>query len=107
MTISIEQQLDIASEKLLQSSVDLLEKDRIIAALRSSLALQDTRIAALEAQQRRSALPFRRDQIQRDNQDEVAYERQQQSLMDGDHLVSKVQEDEQLRLAGRGHLVGG
>lgn len=41
----------------------------------------------------------------RDNRDEAAYERQQQSLMDGDHLQAKVKEDQQLRDAGRGHLV--
>ena len=41
----------------------------------------------------------------RDNRDEVAYERQQQSLMDGDHLERQVKEDQQLRDAGRGHLV--
>jgi hypothetical protein len=41
----------------------------------------------------------------RDNRDEAAYERQQQSLMDGDHLERQVKEDQQLRDAGRGHLV--
>lgn len=41
----------------------------------------------------------------RDNRDERAYERQQQSLMDGDHLATKVKEDQQLIAAGRGHLV--
>ena len=39
------------------------------------------------------------------NRDEAAYDRRQQSLMDGDHLVSKVKEDQKLRDAGRGHLV--
>lgn len=43
----------------------------------------------------------------RDNADEAAYERQQQRLMDGDHLETKVKEDQQLRDAGRGHLLGG
>ena len=41
----------------------------------------------------------------RDNRDELAYERQQQSLMDGDHLEAKVKQDQELRAAGRGHLV--
>lgn len=41
----------------------------------------------------------------RDNRDELAYERQQQSLMDGDHLERQIKEDQQLRDAGRWHLV--
>lgn len=39
------------------------------------------------------------------NRDEAAYDRQQQSLMDGDHLECKVKQDQELRDAGRGHLV--
>lgn len=41
----------------------------------------------------------------RDNRDELAYERQQQAAMDGDHLEIQIKEDQQLRDAGRGHLV--
>lgn len=41
----------------------------------------------------------------RDNADELAYERQQQRLMDGDHLEIEVKQNQQLRDAGRGHLV--
>jgi hypothetical protein len=41
----------------------------------------------------------------RDNRDEAAYERQQQRLMDGDHLERKIKEDQELRDAGRGHLI--
>lgn len=41
----------------------------------------------------------------RDNRDELAYDRRQQALMDGDHLEAKAKEDQQLRDAGRGHLV--
>jgi hypothetical protein len=40
----------------------------------------------------------------RDNRDERAYDRQQQSLMDGDHLETKQKLDQQLRQIGRGHL---
>lgn len=41
----------------------------------------------------------------RDNRAERAYERQQQAAMDGDRLERQVKEDQQLRDAGRGHLV--
>lgn len=41
----------------------------------------------------------------RDNRDEVAYERQQQAAMDGDHLEAKAKAAQQLRDAGRGHLI--
>lgn len=41
----------------------------------------------------------------RDNRDERAYECQQQAAMDGDHLERQIKEDQQLRDAGRGHLV--
>jgi hypothetical protein len=62
MTISIEQQLDEANVKLLQASIDLLEKDNEIAELKVQLDVRDKRIAALEGAARRSTLPFKRDQ---------------------------------------------
>ena len=48
--------------KLLQASVEMFEKDEQIATLKAQLAERDKRIAALEGQSRRTALPFRRDQ---------------------------------------------
>lgn len=54
--MSIERQLEIAHLKLLQASVDLIEKDKIIAAL-------DKQLAACQGQLRRSTLPFKRDQV--------------------------------------------
>lgn len=41
----------------------------------------------------------------RDNRNEIAYDRQQQAAMDGDHLETKVKQDRELIAAGRGHLV--
>lgn len=61
MTTSIEQQLEAANRKLLQASIDLLEKDKIIAALQSSLALQDKQLAAVQGQMRRATVAFNRD----------------------------------------------
>lgn len=65
--MSVEQKLlaliDRGNRKLLQASVDLLDKDTEIADLRAQLAARDKRIATLEGSARRSALPFRRDQL--------------------------------------------
>lgn len=61
MTISIEQLLERAQAKLLQASVDMIAKDKQIAALKLKVALQTERIGILEAQVQRSRLPFKRD----------------------------------------------
>ena len=51
------------TRKLLQASVDLIEKDKQIEALKAENEAKDRRIAALEGELRRSKLPFKRDQI--------------------------------------------
>jgi vacuolar-type H+-ATPase subunit D/Vma8 len=53
------------TRKLLQASIDLIEKDNEIAALKAQLEARDRRIAALEGHARRSIPPFKRDQTQR------------------------------------------
>jgi hypothetical protein len=53
------------TKKLLQASIDMIEKDNEIAALKQQLAARDRRIAALEGQARRSTPPFKRDLTQR------------------------------------------
>jgi hypothetical protein len=45
-------------ETMLRASVDLIEKDKQIAALKEQLAAKDKRIAALEGNARRSTPPF-------------------------------------------------
>jgi hypothetical protein len=60
--VSEEKLLARAHVKLLQASIDLLDKDNEIAELKHQLAARDKRIAALEGAARRAALPFRRDQ---------------------------------------------
>lgn len=46
---------------LLKASIESAKKDREIMALKATLADRDAQIAALQAQMRRSTLPFKRD----------------------------------------------
>jgi hypothetical protein len=57
MTINTDQTL-----ALLKASVEREAMKKEIAVLKATVAARDERIAALEAQARRTALPFRRDQ---------------------------------------------
>jgi hypothetical protein len=51
---------DVMSEmiKLLQASIDMLEKDREIAALKQTVAIQEARIAIMECKLQRRSVPF-------------------------------------------------
>lgn len=97
-------------EQLLKASVTIDQQKKLIAQLTDTNAflrarLRVTEIKLLRRMQAEAGVtPLLRDQ---DNRDEAAYDRQQQSLMDGDHLKVQVKEDQQLRDAGRGHLVKG
>lgn len=60
MTINIDH-----TAKLLQASIDIIEKDneiarlnKLVAALQSSLALQDAQISTLQCRLQRSTIPF-------------------------------------------------
>lgn len=58
---AIESLLDQANTRLLQASLSLIEQRREIGALKKVLAQQEALITSLQAQMRRSTLPFKRD----------------------------------------------
>jgi 2-C-methyl-D-erythritol 4-phosphate cytidylyltransferase len=51
------------TRKLLQASIDMIEKDREISDLKAQIAARDKRIAMLEGASQRSRLPFKRDLV--------------------------------------------
>jgi hypothetical protein len=58
MTISIEQLLEQSQMKLLQASVDQVNKDIEITALKETVRLQEAQITALQCRLQRAAIPF-------------------------------------------------
>jgi len=58
MTISIEHLLEQSQMSLLKASVELVNKDQEIAALKDDARLKDAQIAILQCKLQRTVVPF-------------------------------------------------